>query len=119
MMPDGKNTWEYETLFANQAILADHLADAPGIIVRLAAELYARKIIGKTVKKKADVQGPYVTELMRVQPIITAMLSKIELNPKRYYELRDTMLVHNVDVDSEVVDKFLPKKGMTDSNHSC
>ena len=49
-----------------------------------------------------------------MQPILTAMLAKIELNPKRYHELRAAMLVTSVGVDSEVVDRFVPEKGMND-----
>ena len=86
----------------------------PGIALRLSDELYASKIIGKAVRDAANIHGPDVTEIMRVQPILTAMLAKIELNPKRYHELRDAMLVPNVGVDSEVVDRFVPEKGMND-----
>ena len=112
MMPDGKATWEYETLFANQAVPADQLADTPGIAVRLSNELFARKIICKAVRDEANIRGPQVTEIMRVQPILTALLAKIDLNPKRYHELRTAMLVSNVGVDSDVVDRFVPEKGM-------
>ena len=112
MIPCGKDTWEYQTLFANQAKLADQLADTPGVAVRLSSELYARKIIGKPVWKAANIRGPGVTEIVRVQPILTAMLAKIDLNPKKYYAFRAAMLVPNVDVDRDVVNKFVPEKGM-------
>ena len=107
-MPGGKETWEYKKLFANQAELADHLADTPGIAVRLSNELLAKNVIGKAVRDSADIRGPHVTEIMRVQPILTAMLAKIDLNSKRYHEFRAALLAPNVGVDSDVVEAFVP-----------
>ena len=106
----GKETWEYKTLFANQAKLADQLADTPGIAVRLSSELFAHRIIEKVVRDAANIGG--VTEIVRVQPILTAMLAKVDLNPKRYYDLRAAMLAPNVGVDPDVVKRFVPERGM-------
>ena len=75
-------------------------------------------MIGKAVRDAADIRGPHVTEIMRVQPILTAMLAKIDLNPKTYHELRAAMLVASVGVDSDVVNTFLPEKGMMINNSS-
>ena len=108
----GKDTLEYRTLFENQAKLADRLADSPGTVVRLSMELFARRIIPKPVRDSVDIRGPQVTEIMRVQPLLNAMLSKIDLNPKRYYEFRSIMLEDSVGVDADVVDTFVPDTGM-------
>ena len=112
MTPGGKDTLEYKTLFANQARLADQLADTPGVAVRLSLELFARRIITKAVQDTVAIRGAQVTEIMRVQPLLTAILAKIDLNPKRYHEFRDTMLAPNVGVDSDVVDILVPETGM-------
>ena len=111
MTPGGKDTWEYKTLFVNQALLADQLGDTPGIAFRLSYELFTHNIIPKTVKEEANISGAHVTEIMRVQPILTAMLAKIDINPKRYNEFRAAMLAPNVGVDPELVNKFVPEKG--------
>ena len=104
----GRNTTEYQTLFQNQSGLADQLGDTPGIATRLSNELLARNVIGKAVRDAADIRGPHVTEIMRVMPILTAMLAKIDLNAQKYYDLRDAMLSPNVGVDPDVVNTFLP-----------
>ena len=111
-MPGGKDTWEYETFFENQDELADQLADTPGITVSLSNELYARQMIEMVVRDEANTHGPGITEIMRVKPILAAVLKKIEINPKRYDEFRATMLSPNVGVDSDVVDRFVPEKGV-------
>ena len=108
-MPGGMDTWEYKTLLANQAELASQLAHTPGIAVRLSNELYTRKIIRKAVRITANIPGPEITQ---VQPILTEMVAKIGLNPKRYHEFRAAMLSPDVGVDSDVVDTLLPEKGM-------
>ena len=107
-MPGGMDTWEYKTLFANQPELASQLADTPGIAVRLSNELYTRNI----TKDAANIRGPGVTEIMRVQTLLTEVVAKIGLNPKKYHEFRATMLSPNVGVDSDVVDRFVPENGM-------
>ena len=112
MMPGGKDTWEYETLFANQTELASELADTPGIAVRLANGSLARNIIGMAVRDAADIRGPDVTEIMRVQPILTAMLAKIDLNPRVYHQFRAAILSPNVVVDPDEMDRLVPEKGM-------
>ena len=111
--PGGKNTSEYMTLFANQAKLADHLADTPGTAKRLAFELFARNVVSKAVKDAVANHGPQVAEIDRVQSLITTILSKVDINPKKnYYEFRAAMLGKNVGVDSDAVDEFVPVRGM-------
>ena len=111
-MPGGWDTWEFKTFYENQTNLADYLADIPGITVSLSNELYTRQIIGKVVRDEANIRGPGVTEILRVQPILTAVLKEIKINPKRYEEFRAAMLSPIVGVDSDVVDIVLPEKGM-------
>ena len=108
----GKDTFEYKTLSKNQAALADQLGDSPGVALRLANALLAIDVIGKANRDSVDIRGPHVTEIMRAQPLFTAMLAKIDLNPQRYYQLRDTMLLPEVGVDSDVVDAYMPKGKM-------
>ena len=118
----GKDTWQYKTLFRNQAELADQLADTPGIAIRLSNHLLSQNVIGKAVRDAADIRGPHVTEIMRVQPILTAMLAKIDLNPRKYDEFRAAMLSPNVGVDPDVVNAFVPETGLSwwsYSNISC
>ena len=111
-MPGGKDTWEYKTFYENQTSLADHLADTPGVAFRLSNELYTRKIIEKAVRNEAHISPSLVTEIVRVQKILTVMMELIEINPMRYHEFRAAMLMVHVGVDSDVVDKFVPEKGM-------
>ena len=108
-MPGGKNTWEYKTLFANQAELASHLVCSRGITARLSNELYTRRIIGKAARNYADKSSSMIVQ---VQTILTIMLDKIVLNPRRYDEFRAAMLSPEVGVDPDVVDAFVPEKGM-------
>ena len=110
-MPSGKDTWEYETLFASQSELASELASTPGVAVRLSNELLQRNVIEMAVRDAADIHAPGVTEIMRVQPILTAMLAKTDRNPKRYHEFRYAMSSPNVGVDPDVVDAYVPEEG--------
>ena len=45
-------------------------------------------------------------------PLLTAMLPKIRLNPENYHEFRAAMLMCSVGVNRDVVDRFMPEKGM-------
>ena len=60
----GTNTPEYKTFFHNQGKIADTIGDINGLIDRIVAELYARRIVGKAVRDAADIRGPHVTESM-------------------------------------------------------
>ena len=105
-MPGGKDTWEYETLFANHVELARQLSNTPEDVVRLLNCLYARRIIGMA---EANFRDRHVDENTHVLLLLTSMLAKIDLNPRRYHEFRDAMLSTTVGVDLEA---FVPRKGM-------
>ena len=109
MATAGKDTPEYKKLFEVQAELADVLGDLDGVALRLANKLLEMSVIGKSVRDAADIRGPHVTEIMRVNPIIKAMLSSIDLNPTmRYQEFRNALLAPAVGVHPDVVNKYLP-----------
>ena len=109
MATAGKDTPEYKKLFAVQAELADALGDHDGVALRLANKLLEMGVIGKAIRDAADIRGPHVTEIMRVNPIIKAMLSNIDLNPTmRYQEFRNALLAPAVGVPPDVVNKYLP-----------
>ena len=107
-MPSGKHSPEFETLSLHQADLADRLGDCDGIALRLANKLFAMRVIGKPVRDAADVRGPHVTEIMRVNPIIKAILASIDLNPARYQQFREALLHHAVDVNPDIVNAYVP-----------
>ena len=88
----GKNSAEYKAFFCNQAQIADTISDINGLNDIIVAKLRAMKIIGKTVRDSADIRGPQVTERQRVQPVLDAVLIKIELNKDVYYKFRDVLL---------------------------
>ena len=112
MMASGKDTWEYKIFYANQAALTDKLSDVPGgLSVRLAAELFTNKVIGKATRDAADIHAPKVTEYMRLQPLVTAMLAKIEIKSSRYHDFRAALLADNVGAELDMVEHFLPKTG--------
>ena len=89
---NGKNSAEYKTFFRNQAKIADTISAINGLNDRIVAELHAMKIIGRTVRDSADIRGPQVTERQRVQPVLDAVLTKIELDKDVYYKFRDVLL---------------------------
>ena len=93
----GKNSAEYKAFFRNQAQIADTISDINGLNDIIVAKLHAMKIIGKTVRDSADIRGPHVTERQRVQPVLDAVLIKIELNKDVYYKFRDVLLSSNQD----------------------
>ena len=100
----GKNSAEYKAFFRNQAQIADTISDINGLNDIIVAKLRAMKIIGKTVRDSADIRGPQVTERQRVQPVLDAVLIKIELNKDVYYKFRDVLLSSEPGLN-----KLLPK----------
>ena len=104
------DSWEYRKLYANQASLADALGDLNGVALRLATELVAKKVVGKAVKDEADIRGPHVTEIMRVNPIIRAVLAQIKLDETVYEEFRAALSSPVVDVPERLVKKWVPAK---------
>ncbi len=107
---DGRDTWEYKTLFKNQAELAAMMAKINGVALKIADELVARDVIGSALRETVDIRGPHVTETMRAQPLITAMLSKIEINRKRYHDFRAAMLKPTVGMEKDIVNLYVPKE---------
>ena len=74
----------------------------------LAEELKSRKLIGAAVHAEATNYGPCITEYSRVKQIITAMLSKIEHTPQRYYDFIDVLKSDRLCVDAEAALALLP-----------
>ena len=109
MPGNGKNTDQYKTLSNNQADLADQLGDLDGVALRLANKLLEMGVIGKAVRDAADVRGPHVTEIMRVNPIIKAILGSIDLNSDRYQQFREALLAPAVGVHPDIVNRYVPK----------
>ena len=107
-MMSENDSWEYRKLYANQAGLADALGDNNGVALRLATELVAKKVVGKAVKDEADIRGPHVTEIMRVNPIIRAVLVQIKLDVTVYEDFRAALLSPVVDVKERLVNKWVP-----------
>ena len=105
----GKDTPQYKTLFRNQADLADALGDLDGVALRLANKLLEKKVIGKAVRDSADIHGPHVTEIMRVNPIIKAVLAMIDLDAENYNKFRSALLSDAVGVHEGIVKKYVPK----------
>ena len=108
MMPGGRDTPQYQTLFKNQADLADALSEQNGIAFRLSNKLFEMGVIGKSIRDHAQIRAPGVTEIMRINPIIVALLSSIELNPGKYRDFRTALLASAVDVPQRIVDKYMP-----------
>ena len=74
----------------------------------LADELRSRKLIGAAVHARATSYGPGITEDWRVKQITTAMLSKIEHNPQRYYDFINVLQLDRIRVDAEAALALLP-----------
>ena len=108
-MSEGKNTAEYQTFFRNQAEIADTIGDINGLIDRIVANLYAKKIVGKAIRDSADIRGPHVTEILRVRPVLNAILARIELDSEMYYKMRDVLLSDDITADAPGLKRYLPK----------
>ena len=109
----GTNSAEYKLFLRNHARIADAIGDISGLIVSIVDELYAKGIVGKTVRDAADIHAPDVTEIKRVRPVLKAILKKIELNKDVYYKVRDVLLA------SEPGLKQLLPKGVVCENYVC
>ena len=105
----GTNTPEYKTFFHNQAKIADTIGDINGLIDRIVAELYARRIVGKAVRDAADIHGPHVTEILRVRPVVNAIIARIEGDKNMYYRVRDVLLSEDISVDAPELAQYLPQ----------
>ena len=108
-MPGGKETPQYKTLFKDKDKLADLLGDLDGVALRLADKLFEMKVIEKSVRDAADARGPDVTETMRVDPVIKAVLAQVDLNSEMYEEFRVALLSGAVGVLPDIVNKCVPK----------
>ena len=99
--------WEHQALSNNSSAIICALADN-SLANILADELKSRKLIGAAVHAKANSYGPDITEYWRVKQIITAMLSKIEHNPQRYYDFIAVLQLDRICVDAEAALALLP-----------
>ena len=70
--------------------------------------MYASKIVGKAVRDAAGIRGPQVTEILRVRPVIEAILARIELDKNMYYKIRDVLLSDNITADAPGLAQYLP-----------
>ena len=105
----GTNTPEYKTFFRNQAKIADTIGDINGLIDRIVAELYARRIVGKAVRDAADIRGPHVTEILRVRPVVNAIIARIKGDKNMYYRVRGVLLSDDISVDAPELAQYLPQ----------
>ena len=105
----GTNTPEYKIFFRNQAEIADTISDINGLNDRIVAELYAKRIIGRTVRDSADIRGPHVTEILRVRPVLNAILTRIKGDKNMYYKVRDVLLSDTISVDAPELAQYLPE----------
>ena len=105
----GTDTAEYQTFFRNQAEIADIIGDINGLIDRIVANLYAKKIVGKAVRDAADIRGPHVTEILRVRPVLKAILARIDLDKDMYYKMRDVLLSDDITADAPGLKRYLPE----------
>ena len=105
----GTNTPEYKTFFRNQAKIADTIGDINGLIDRIVAELYAKKIVGKAVRDAADIRGPHVTEILRVRPVVNAIIARIKGDKNMYYRVRGVLLSDDISVDAPELAQHLPQ----------
>ena len=103
-----KNTPEYQTLFHNCKAVIDALAEK-NLAEKLAGAMKDRKMIGRATFDSAIIYGPYVTESMRVQPLITILLTKIELNTARYGQFLDILESDDFAADTVLVLSLLPR----------
>lgn len=103
------DTAEYQTFFRNQAEIADTIGDINGLIDRIVADLYAKKIVGKSIRDAADIRGPHVTEILRVRPVLKAILARIELDSHMYYKMRDVLLSDSITADAPGLRRYLPE----------
>ena len=73
------------------------------------ADLFARKIVGKSIRDAADIRGPHVTEILRVRPVLKAILARIELDREMYYKMRDVLLSDSIIADAPGLMRYLPQ----------
>ena len=105
----GTDTAEYQTFFRNQAEIADIIGDINGLIDRIVANLFAKRIVGKAVRDAADIRGPHVTEILRVRPVLKAILARIDLDKDMYYKMRDVLLSDDITADAPGLKRYLPE----------
>ena len=105
----GTNTPEYKIFFCNQAKIAETISDINGLNDRIVAELYAKEIVGRTVRDAAEIYGPQVTERRRVQPVLDAIIARIKGDKDMYYRVRDVLLSDTIRVDAPELAQYLPE----------
>ena len=105
----GMNTPEYKIFFHNQAKIADTISDIKGLNDRIVEELYAREIVGRAVRDTAKIYGPGVTEILRVQPVLNAIVARIKGDKNMYYKVRDVLLSDTIRADAPELAQYLPE----------
>ena len=103
-----KNTPEYQTLFKNFEAVIDALVEK-NLAEKLAGAMKDRNIIGRATFDSARIYGPHVTELMRVQPLITTLLMKIEFNTALYGQFLDILESDDFAADTVLALSLLPR----------
>ena len=104
----GKNSWEYRVFTENSSEIVDKLATVR-LAGRVADKLSAAGIIGQSVTELAHNYGPGITETSRVRDIITALKDKIQLDARRYHDIRTVLLSLGADADTAL--HYMPEKG--------
>ena len=115
---DETNTAEYKTFFRSQAKIADTIGGINGLIDRIVADLYAKKLVSKTARDAADIYGPDVTEVMRVKSVLEEILVSIKADKEMYYKIRSVLLL-NITADAPGLARYLPEGiGFIKINHA-
>ena len=102
-----KENWEYWTLHRASADVIRALADNCGLCNTLANHLKANSIIGSAVYEYAT-NAIGTTESHRVGHLITALLSKVKEDPKRYYDFIQILQLNGICQDAEAALRHLP-----------
>ena len=89
-------TAEYQTFFRNQSKIANLISNSSGSIDRIAAVLYAKKIVGTAAIDAADNYGPDVNERVRVEAVLKEILESIKADKEKYYKMRSVLLSKDI-----------------------
>ena len=57
----------------------------------LAIKLHSARVITDPVYEEALNAGPGVVETVRIRPVISAVLAKVEMNTENYYKFLDVL----------------------------
>ena len=102
-MASGKETREYLTIQRNQSLIVDSLA-ATVDPARLALKLHEVDLIPSDVVDRASVVG-ILTPAQRIQPIVMAIKTQIQLNASNFQVLMGALKPFNLQL-SQSLRKF-------------